>query len=199
MILGNFLAKVFLVGCLNNMYMSFSPPTIIFFLSILLGSVLGLIWDLNRVLKNNVHKNKKKFAFFLDILFCITAAVSTICFFYFYTYSGFRFFILIGLLIGFVLFYCTIEKAVYFILNLIFEFIFKILRFLKKIIESIADILENIIIKIKNTFYHKIYIKICLKIKKIKNKKKSYKNSSDEYLIKNILKKLNKYIKKNKL
>lgn len=181
------------------MYMGFSPPTIIFFFSILLGALVGLIWDINRILKNNVKSNRKKFMFFLDILFCVVTSILTISFFFIYTYSGFRLFVLIGMLIGFILFYCTIEQPIYFVLNIVFKFIFKILRFFKKSLEFLADILQKILVKLKNLIYNQIYLKIRKKLKNIKNKRINYKNAEDEYILKNIFKKLNKYIKKNNL
>ena len=172
------------------MYMSVSPPTIIFFLAILLGFFWGIFWDINRVLKKLITSKNKKFVFVLDVVFSVVACILTITFFYFFTYSGFRLFVLVGALLGFIIYYCTIQKPVFYALHIIIGFIikiiFKILLFAQKIankIKSISEFLkENLYIKIK-------------KAKKIEINKINEKDQIEKY----IMKRIEKFIKKNKM
>lgn len=172
------------------MYMSVSPPTTIFFLSMLLGVCFGIFWDVNRVLKKLIKSSTKKFVFSLDIIFSVIVCILTITFFYFFTYAGFRLFVLIGALLGFILYYCTIEKPIYYILHIIIGFIikiiFKILNFAKIIGNKLKFILEFIVKYFKN------------KTKNIKINKAN-KTNKDKIAEEYIMKKLGKFIKKNKM
>lgn len=162
------------------MYMSFSPPVKIFFISIFWGFLLGILWDLNRVIKKSLKiKNKKNINFFLDVVFSVLAAVLTLTFFFVFTYSGFRVFVLIGELIGFILYFCTITKFIFFILNFLIKYILKV--FIK--IFNFFSILTFKIIKITT----KLKIKYTLK----KNKKTTCFSPKHRCIIK----KLKKYMK----
>ena len=111
------------------MYMSFSPSVITFLISVLFGMFFGLIWNINLVIKkNSLTKPSKNLVIFLDIIFCIIVSILTISFFFKYTYSGFRIFVLIGELIGFAIYFCTIEKFLTIIINFIVKLIFGVYK-----------------------------------------------------------------------
>lgn len=134
------------------MYMSFSPSVITFLISVLFGMIFGLIWNINLVIKkNSLKKPSKNLVIFLDIIFCIIVSILTISFFFKYTYSGFRIFVLIGELIGFTLYFCTIEKILTIIINFTVKLIFSLYRntiktFLISLINFLTNNLKNIII-----------------------------------------------------
>lgn len=169
------------------MFMSVSPPTIIFFLSILLGILWGIFWDVNRVLKKLISSKNKKFIFVLDVIFSIVACVLTIIFFYCFTYAGFRLFILVGAFLGFILYYCTIQKPVFYALHIVVGIIVKIVFKILNIAKAIGDKIRLILNFISKILY--------IKIKKIKINKTNKENQIEEY----IMRKIKKIIKKNKM
>ncbi len=157
------------------MYMAFSPPVQLFFISILCGAILGIFWDVTRILKQNATSYKSVIVFILDAVFCVTACVLTLVFFFMFTYGGFRGFILAGELIGFVLYYATIEKFIFSVLKVVIEFVANILNIIFKIPNFIADTIVKIL---KTKMFQFLFKKQSWKSnkndnKKIKNKKKS--------------------------
>lgn len=169
--------------------MSFSPPVKIFFVSIFWGFLLGILWDLNRAIKKNIkfkNKNVKSLNFVLDVIFSVLAVILTLTFFFMFTYSGFRAFVLIGELIGFILYFCTITKFVFVILNFLVKNIFKIFKNIFEFFKNLTSKLTKIANKIKIKYTAK-------KNKKIgkKNKKTSCFSSMNRC----IMKKLQKYTK----
>lgn len=145
------------------MYMSFSPPLKVFLFSILVGGFFGIIWDINRVLKT---KNKnKRMTFILDISFFIISCISTLIFFYIFTYAGFRGFIVVGEILGFILYICTIEKPIYKALLIIIKFLYKIFSTVFKIIKKFVLFIYKILSKIFKIIF-KPFKKIFKKIKK---------------------------------
>ena len=133
------------------MYMSFSPSIKTFLISIFFGIIFGLIWNIILIIKKNLHeKPNKTLIIIFDIIFWIIVSVLTIGFFFNYTFSGFRLFILIGELIGFSIYFCTIEKFLSSIINVVVKFIlsiyYKIIKkFSIKIINFLIYILEKIL------------------------------------------------------
>ena len=168
------------------MYMGFAPPVQTFFISILFGMAIGVLWDVNRVLKN-IFKYKsifKKIIFILDVVFCVAVCVLTICFFFVFTYSGFRFFVLVGEFIGVILYFCTITKFLYYILKIIIENIIKFFTLIYSLTKKIVNI------TIKN-------LKFIISVfrKKNKNKKNKKKITCFYSVNKYIMKKIEKFIK----
>ncbi len=145
--------------------MSFSPPVQLFFISIIFGAVVGVFWDLNRVLKKNIsHKeNYRKITFVLDVCFCVFATIVTMNFFFNFTYSGFRGFVLVGELIGLLIYFCTITKHISFFLRIIIGFVLKIFL---TIFSFFGNLVSKIIINIT-----KLLSVIKIKTKKIKRQK----------------------------
>ncbi len=172
------------------MFMSVSPPTVIFFLSILLGFFLGVFWDINRVLKKLITTKKKRFVFGLDVIFSVVACILTIIFFYCFTYAGFRFFVLIGAFLGFVIYYCTVQKPVFYVLHIIIGFIVKTIFKILNITKAIGDKLKIIL----DFLFRFLLIKL-KKTKKIKINKTNKNIQMEDYVIR----KVKKIIKKNKI
>ena len=114
--------------------MSFAPPVSTFFFSIIVGLILGAIWDCLRLIRKKIG-DLKKIVFVLDITFFILVSVFTICFFFFFTDGGIRSFALVGELLGFILFYSVFEKPIFPLLYFIISAIAKIAVLLYKIFE----------------------------------------------------------------
>lgn len=108
------------------MFMAFSPPVQLFLLSILWGGALGVLWDIFRILRLGFGKNKI-IVIIEDIVYAILFAVFTLLFFYFFTSGYFRFFVIIGELLGFLLYYMTIGKIVYIVFKFLIKWIKKFL------------------------------------------------------------------------
>ena len=172
--------------------MSFSPSIKVFLISILWGFLLATFWDLNRVIKKNLNFKKiKNLNFILDIVFSALAVILTLTFFFIFTYGGFRAFVLAGELIGFVIYFCTITKFVFSVLDFLFKHIFKIFE---KIFKLFKNLTFKIIKKI-NEFKIKFAIKKDKKIKKNKKDKKIKKTACFSSINECIIKKLQKYMK----
>lgn len=130
------------------MYMAFSPPSTIFLMSILLGLSFGALWDIFRILRLSIPSGKV-FVFIQDVVYCLIICLSTLIFFYFFTFGGFRFFVLIGEFFGFIIYYFTIGNIVFNIFKVIIHFLHKIIWFLtwpiRKIIAKILCLFKRIL------------------------------------------------------
>ena len=170
------------------MYMGFSPPVQTFFISILFGMVIGVLWDIDRVFKDKFkYKN-----IFKKIIFCIAVCILTICFFFVFTYAGFRVFVLFGEFIGVILYFCTITKFFYHILKIIFEVVGWFFLLIYKITKKFVNI------TVKNIKFIVVFFNT--KIKKNKKNKKNKNNKNKEKTTcfydvnKYIMKKIEKFI-----
>ena len=114
------------------MGISMAEQSIVFLFSCIVGTFLGLFYDVFRIVR--IAFNSKWISvFFQDLIFCIFSAFSVILLVY-YTNSGIvRWFSLLGCFLCFVLYHLTIGRLIMFISRKIIDFIKKILRFLKKI------------------------------------------------------------------
>lgn len=106
-----------------------------FFLSILLGVLLGVLYDVFRLVRLVLPK-KSVIIFFEDILFCMSA---TVCFLLLVFNAGsgqIRGFAVFGTLFGFATYYKTLGKLVFKANELILGFLKKILKWLVKTLTS---------------------------------------------------------------
>lgn len=93
------------------MYMALAPSTLLFFYSILTGAVLGVVYDIFRILR--IACPPKKIAIIVqDVIFALICIITTLMFFQFFTNGALRFFVLIGEFLGFLLYYLTIGVIV---------------------------------------------------------------------------------------
>ena len=155
--------------------MAFSPPVQLFLLSILCGVILGIFWDVTRILKQKIKHYKSVIIFILDAVFCVTACVLTLIFFFLFTYGGFRGFVLIGELIGFMLYYATIERFMFSTLEVVIKLIINVLNIIFKTPNFIADAIRKILKMKMFKFFLEKRVKKSNKYdnKKVKSKKKS--------------------------
>lgn len=168
------------------MYMAFSPPSKIFLMSIFLGFSFGALWDIFRILRLSIPSGKI-FIFIQDVIYCLIICLSTLIFFYFFTFGGFRLFVFIGEFFGFIIYYFTIGHIVFNIFKIIIHFLHKIIwfltwpfrKFLTKIICFLKKKLYNFNQKVKK------YLRI--------RKKSLHLNHMSLYnIIKSKIKKINK-------
>ena len=112
----------------------------VFYATIYGGILIGILFDINRSLKNN-FKFINKVSFIFDVLFWII--ITFVIFVVVNATSKFqlRYYHFIALLVGFVLYYNTISKFILRFNNLLISFI---KSSIKKIILSIVGILENL-------------------------------------------------------
>ena len=106
----------------------------VFYATIYGGILIGILFDINRSLKEN-FKIIKKTSFILDVLFWIVIVVNTISKF------QLRYYHFVALAVGFILYYNTISKFILKFNNIVIGFI-KLL--IKKIILNLVTILENL-------------------------------------------------------
>ena len=112
----------------------------VFYATIYGGILIGILFDINRSLKEN-FKVIKKTCFILDVLFWIV--ITLIVFIVVNTISKFqlRYYHFVALAVGFILYYNTISKFILKFNNIVIGFI-KLL--IKKIILNLVTILENL-------------------------------------------------------
>ena len=112
----------------------------VFYATIYGGILIGILFDINRSLKEN-FKIIKKTSFILDVLFWIV--ITLIVFIVVNTISKFqlRYYHFVSLAVGFILYYNTISKFILKFNNILIGFI-KLL--IKKIILNLVTILENL-------------------------------------------------------
>lgn len=115
------------------MELQVSAQTFLFLESCLLGAVLGVIYDIFRILRIS-FKNGSFLIFLEDALFFFICAILTFCFMLTTNDGQVRFFILLGEGIGFILYHCTIGVLVMKISKLIIRFIGRLFSLLYKIL-----------------------------------------------------------------
>ena len=153
-------------------FFNISDQTWLFLWACVLGAFLGVVYDFFRVLRI-VKKHNKTAVFFEDTLYTIFFAISLFIYSTENARGQLRFFILIGALLGFLLYIFTVGLVVVKIIRTIVTAIYKVLSFFYKIItKPIKHIIGIIAQTIKNKFVH-----IVLTFKKsLFIKQKSLKN-----------------------
>ena len=114
------------------MHMSFSPSVVVFFMSLGLGAIFGALWDIFRILRLGIPLGRM-FIFLQDIIYFAIICILTLIFFYFFTFGGFRLFVLLGEFLGFLI-YLTwpIRKLVLKISHMFQKFLQRFKRKIKK-------------------------------------------------------------------
>lgn len=163
------------------------------------GVLIGIIFDIFRILRKTI-KTSDFVTYIEDFLFWIITSI--ILFYSIFTYNNgeLRFFMFLAVILGFVLYICTISSYLIKI-NL------KIINVIKRIFLKLFEIIYKPLIKtfkiLKKVIFKPILfviINIRKNIKNIKNRLKDKKSSKTTYAIKNdnILKNTNKTTKKSK-
>lgn len=137
-----------------NMELSISGQTLDFLLSCLLGVGLGALYDVFRILRLAFWHGKIIIGI-QDILFFALAAVSSFLFMLFRCEGQLRFYVLLGELLGFIVYYFTVGFLVIRMSKCIIHWIKKILFFLYKIfIRPFVKLFIFISRKIRMFFVH---------------------------------------------
>lgn len=138
------------------------------------GAIIGLLFDIFRILRKT-FKTKNIVTYMEDILFWILAGISIIFFMYNFSNGNLRLFMVLGLMIGIVLYIITFSKIIINISLIIINILKQILKFFILPIKKIS----NTIVKSVNHLSSKIILlmtKIFKKDKvKLKNTKKNKK------------------------
>lgn len=163
------------------------------------GVLIGIIFDIFRILRKTI-KTSDFVTYIEDFLFGIITSI--ILFYSIFTYNNgeLRFFMFLAVILGFVLYLCTISsyliKINVKIINVIKRIFLKLFEIIYKPLIKTFKILKKIIFK-PILF---VIINIRKNMKNIKNRLKDKKSSKDTCAIKNdnILKNTNKTTKKSK-
>ena len=151
--------------------------TISFLYSSLTGFTVGFIYDFIRCVKKTFFKNKI-IRDILDVMFVLTCAVFLIFAFYSICGLSFRFYHILGLVLGVIIYFTSINRVVYKIFEkilIIFKEILKILLYPVKIFSKIISGFFCFIaklIKIPYKYLKCFFIKFILNVKNITKRKK---------------------------
>lgn len=163
------------------------------------GVLIGIIFDIFRILRKTI-KTSDFVTYIEDFLFWIITSI--ILFYSIFTYNNgeLRFFMFLAVILGFVLYLCTISSY-------LIKINVKIINVIKRIFLNLFEIIYKPLIKtfkiLKKIIFKPILfviINIRKNMKNIKNRLKDKKSSKDTCVIKNdnILKNTNKTTKKSK-
>lgn len=163
------------------------------------GVLIGIIFDIFRILRKAI-KTSDFVTYIEDFLFWIITSI--ILFYSIFTYNNgeLRFFMFLAVILGFVLYLCTISSY-------LIKINVKIINVIKRIFLNLFEIIYKPLIKtfkiLKKIIFKPILfviINIRKNMKNIKNRLKDKKSSKDTCAIKNdnILKNTNKTTKKSK-
>lgn len=163
------------------------------------GVLIGIIFDIFRILRKTI-KTSDFVTYIEDFLFWIITSI--ILFYSIFTYNNgeLRFFMFLAVILGFVLYLCTISSY-------LIKINVKIINVIKRIFLNLFEIIYKPLIKtfkiLKKIIFKPILfviINIRKNMKNIKNRLKDKKSSKDTCAIKNdnILKNTNKTTKKSK-
>lgn len=125
------------------MQVSINTQTVVFAMSILLGVLLGIFYDVLRFMRTRTCASVVKVAFF-DSIFWIVVALSVFVFIINKAHAQSRIYLLIGMLLGSVLYFITFSPLLFEILDFIVETLMKILSFFSKISKRIICILSKV-------------------------------------------------------
>ncbi len=126
-------------------FFSVSEHTAQFLMSVVLGAVLGVVYDFFRVVRIVVPPMAKSGAVAVqDVIFCLIYGFGIFCYSTLTARGELRFFIFFGSLIGFVLYIVTVGNFVTGILRRIFSVVYGSLRKVYSlIIEPIVKLLRK--------------------------------------------------------
>ena len=143
---------------------------ICFLYSLVLGVSLGIVYDLFK-LDRLLFKRSKIFLFFSDILFWLISAFLIFTFCVIFSNGQIRGFIVLGTLLGFVIYRLTLSKLIFLLVNPLKKLVKKLNNRYYKLIEKANDFI------LKQVFKAKKIIKGNFFFKKRKNNQIIQKNS----------------------
>ena len=156
------------------------------------GVLIGIIFDIFRILRKTI-KTSDFVTYIEDFLFWIITSI--ILFYSIFTYNNgeLRFFMFLAVILGFVLYLCTISSY-------LIKINVKIINVIKRIFLKLFEIIYKPLIKTFKILKKVIFKPILFVIINIRKNIKNIKSSKTTYAIKNdnILKNTNKTTKKSK-
>ena len=99
--------------------------------ALLLGAALGVVYDVFRVLRL-VGFKAFLLVFLEDILFFAICAISIFSFYMQFSDGKFRIYIFILAVTGFIIYFLTLGKLVFFVIQKIYKFVMKIIKWIYK-------------------------------------------------------------------
>lgn len=135
---------------------TFYEQSTAFLYSILLGVALALVYEPLKIMRISIFK--KKFAtVVIDILFMLLVTVATFLFALAFLNGSVRFYMILGEIVGFSLFYFTfgklLEKILLPTISFVKGIIAKIINVLKKIIKNLLKILYKVLYNVGEKIY----------------------------------------------
>lgn len=156
------------------------------------GVLIGIIFDIFRILRKTI-KTSDFVTYIEDFLFWVITSI--ILFYSIFTYNNgeLRFFMFLAVILGFVLYICTISSY-------LIKINVKIINVIKRIFLKLFEIIYKPLIKTFKILKKVIFKPILFVIINIRKNIKNIKSSKTTYAIKNdnILKNTNKTTKKSK-
>ena len=136
--------------------MPFTQDAVSFYGTIYGGIIIGLLFDINRAIKNN-FKILKKISLIFDIVFWILATL--IIFITVNAIESFdlRYYHFIALFVGFILYYNTVSKFVLYVIGTTISIIKKIIITIYKYIRNTLEGLYYIVVYFIHLFYDIIF------------------------------------------
>lgn len=136
---------------MEPMQLEIAAETELFLLACLLGTGMGVIYDMFRILRNTVHHNKV-FVFAEDFVYTLMFGFAYFTFCTGLT-RGIRGFALIGMLAGCIVERLTVGRLVVFALSEVFEMIWKLLFApITRVVSKILEAIHKRIVKKQLTF-----------------------------------------------
>ncbi len=169
---------------------TFLEQSIAFIYSILLGACLSIVYIPLKIIRQTFDL-KKIIVIMLDILFMVISAFSTFLFALAFLYGSVRFYMIIGELIGFILFGITAGK-------IILKISVPLNKFLIIKIKKMVNLLKKIIKKLLKILYKVLY-NVVEKINKFVNFFKKHKKEKINKKQKSKIKKVNSNGRKNQI
>lgn len=153
------------------MIISLSNQSDIFFVTILIGFIIGLIYDFFRLIRK-IFNHKNTFVYIEDAIFGLTSTF--ICFYILLHKNNldFRFYLLIGISIGLILYMHLIS---FFVLTFALKFINFLIKPISMLLQFFIKLLNPFIksfnlLKNKTSYKKKIHLQKLHRYVKIKNK-----------------------------
>ena len=164
------------------MTVSLADQLYVLSLSLLMGASLGVLYDVFKVMRL-VGLNGAVIVFFEDILFFLISTVTVFSFYMQVTDGKFRVYPLVFAVIGFAIYFLTLEKIVFFVIKKIYGFFTLIFGFIYKKIVLFAFLklrkLAKLILRPVSNFFGKFFKeKLIIFFKKLlpKRRKMLYNN-----------------------
>ena len=132
---------------------------IVFLLSCVMGLIIGIIFDTIRVVSQRFNKI---IIFFADVIFFILSGLITFGYILVSNDGNIRGYLIVGEVLGLIIYFSSISKHVYKVMDLVVRIIMAIIAKMKSVLMRIKDIKK---IKVKYCIIKKSYKKDNLDLK----------------------------------